>query len=83
VSYPHWSIAIYAGNGAPVTTPTFASEQEARKAFSNPTAFDGEALPDSYAAVLWEIKDEGQASAVLSKVVSLTVTAPDTWAPGF
>jgi len=41
MSYPHWSIAIYAGNGAPITTPTFASEQEARKAFNNPTAFDG------------------------------------------
>jgi hypothetical protein len=84
MSYPHWSIAIYDGNGAQVAAPTFASEQEARKAFYNPTSFDGEAaLPDSYAAVLWEMRDEGQASAVLSKVVSLPVEAPETWSPGF
>jgi len=83
MSYPHWSISIYAGNGSPIASPTFGSEQEARKAFYNPASFDGEMLPESYAAVLWEMKDEGQASAILSKVVSLPVSAPETWSPGF
>jgi hypothetical protein len=83
MSATHWSIAIYGGNGTPLTSPSYSSENEARRAFNSPDVFDPEALPESYAAVLWEMKDSGQASAVLSKVVSAPVSEPDTWSPGF
>jgi len=83
MSNPHWSIAIYGGNGAPLTSPTYVSEKDARKAFNSPDVFDPESLPESYAAVLWEMKEDGQASAILSKVVSAPVTAPDAWTPSF
>ena len=78
-----WSIAVYGGDGAPISSPTYLSEREARKAFNSPDVFDPEALPDSYAAVLWEMKEDGQASAILSKVVSAPVSEPDTWSPSF
>jgi hypothetical protein len=82
MSHPHWSIAIYRGNGEPITSPTFLTEQEARKAFNSPDVFDPDSLPESYAAVLWEMKEDG-ASAILAKVVSLPMSAPEVWSPSF
>ena len=78
-----WSIAIYCGSSEPITSPTYASEQEARKAFHNPNAFEAEVLPESYAAVLWEMKEDGPPSAVLSKVVTLPPPQHEVWSPSF
>jgi hypothetical protein len=83
MSNPQWSIAIYGGSGEPISSPTFASEQEARKAFNNPNVFEAETLPESYAAVLWEVKEDAPPSAILSKVVSLPPAPPEVWSPSF
>lgn len=83
MSHPHWAITVYGGNGTPITSPTYLSEKDARKAFNSPDVFEAETLPDSYAAVLWEMREDGQASAVLSKVVSAPVEQPDAWSPSF
>jgi hypothetical protein len=83
MSATHWSIAIYGSNGTPLTSPTYSCEKEARNAFNSPDAFDPESLPESYAAVLWEMNEGGNSSALLSKVVRTPVSEPDTWSPGF
>jgi hypothetical protein len=83
MSNAHWSIAIYCGTSEPITSPTYMSEQEARKAFNSPDAFEIESLPESYAAVLWEMKEDGAPSAVLSKVVSMPTSMPEVWSPSF
>ena len=83
MSHPYWSVAVYSGLHDAVTSPPFSTEKEARQAFHNPGLFEAESLPESYAVVLWQTKEVGEQSAVLSKVVSMPVELHEVWSPSF